>query len=366
MKRRAFSKGLISSIGITALGDNTLLTRTRQINASGNCWSAKGLKLGISHQRPDELHEKHINYLKQMGVEYLEIRIPSEQSSFQNIIDIRDKVEMAGLKVFEIMLADKYNFKEAALGLPGREEEILFFQNFLRDLGKAGIDTTTYAWQTGGVYKTGTTMTRGCRSRMFELEAAQVEPNSYDKAFSEAELWDNYDYFIKRVLPVAEDAGVRLQLHPNDPPVTHRGVPRIFSSTKAFRSAMEISDHSPYSGILFCTGTFAEMSGPDGKGEDLVEAIHEFGSRGHIYQVHFRNVSSTLPDFHETFPDNGYLNMYKVMKALGEVNFNGMVVPDHVPICENSEAGPEAGEAYIFGYIRALIQAVDTEMGRKS
>ncbi len=366
MKRRTFSKALISSIGLSAIGDKVLLGSPRQINTSGNHWSANGLKLGISHQRPEELHEKHINYLKQMGVEYLEIRIPSEQSSLRNIIEIRDKVEKAGLKVFEIMLADKYNFKEAALGLPGMDEEILFFQNFVKDLGKAGIDTTTYAWQTGGVYKTGTTMTRGCRTRLFELESAQAEPNSYDKDFSEAELWDNYKYFIKRVLPVAEDAGVRLQLHPNDPPVKHRGVPRIFSSTKAFQTAMEISDHSPYSGMLFCTGTFAEMPGPDGKGEDLVEAIHEFGSRGHIYQVHFRNVSSTLPDFHETFPDNGYLNMYKVMKALGEVNFNGIVVPDHVPFCENSEAGPETGEAYIFGYIMALIKAVDTELERLS
>ena len=174
MRRRTFSKALISSIGLSAIGDNVLLASPGQINASGNSWSGKGLKLGISHQRPDELHAKHINYLKQMGVEYLEIRIPSEQSSLKNIIDIRDKVEKAGLKVFEIMLADKYNFKEAALGLPGKDEEILFFQNFIRDLGKAGIDTTTYAWQTGGVYKTGTTMTRGCSTRLFELESAPV------------------------------------------------------------------------------------------------------------------------------------------------------------------------------------------------
>ena len=93
-----------------------------------------------------------------------------------------------------------------------------------------------------------------------------------------------------------------------------------------------------------------------------VDAIHEFGSNGHIFQVHFRNVSSNLPDFHETFPDTGYLNMYKLMKALGEVNFNGMVVPDHVPGCESSEAGPLTGEAYTFGYIRALLDAVETEL----
>ena len=173
-------------------------------------------------------------------------------------------------------------------------------------------------------------------------------------------------YFIKEVLPAAEDAGVRLQLHPNDPPVDHMGVAQIFKSTEAFRRAMDIADHSMYSGILFCVGCWAEMYGPDGKGEDIVQAIQEFGSRGHIYQVHFRNVSSTLPNFHETFPDNGYLNMYNIIKALGQVHFNGIIVPDHVPQCIDSEAGPKTSEAYIFGYIRALIQAVDTELGRMS
>jgi mannonate dehydratase len=333
-------------------------------NENGNKWSAKGLKLGISHQSPDELHDMHFNYLKQMGVEYLEIRIPSEYSSLKEIIAIRDKVESAGLKVFEIMLSDKYNMKESSLGLPGKDKEIKFFQNFIKDLGKAGIDTTTYAWHTGGIMTTETTIMRGCENRSFKLETAKSAKNQYDRVYSEAEMWDNYKYFIKQVLPVAEDAGVRLQLHPNDPPCAHQGVARIFSSTKAFRQAMEISDHSPYSGMLFCVGSFAEMYGPDGKGEDIVKAIHEFGSRDHIYQVHFRNVSSPLPDFSETFPDNGYLNMYKIMKALGQVNFNGIVVPDHLPVPVNSEAGPNSSEAYIFGYIRALIQATDTELDR--
>ena len=107
------------------------------------------------------------------------------------------------------------------------------------------------------------------------------------------------------------------------------------------------------------------MSGTDGQGEDIVEAIHELGPKGHILQVHFRNVSSNLPDFHETFPDNGYINLYRIMKALGEVGFNGMVVPDHVPVCCDSDAGPKASESYVFGYIRALIQAVETELANR-
>ena len=198
MKRRTFSKALISPIGFSAMGGKLFPANIARMNAGGNKWSAKGLKLGISHQRPDALHEKHFNYLKQMGVEYLEIRIPSERSALRDIIDIRDKVENAGLKVFEIMLADKYNIKESALGLPGRDEEITnFFKIFSGIWGKRGIDTTTYAWLNLGAYQTGTTLTRGCRTRLFELESAQRLPNLYDQKFHEAELWDHYEYFMK-------------------------------------------------------------------------------------------------------------------------------------------------------------------------
>ncbi|MBD3181795.1 D-mannonate dehydratase [Candidatus Poribacteria bacterium] len=323
------------------------------------------MKLGVSHQRPEMLTPGYLNYLKQMGVESLEIRLPARDSGYENLVRIKQKVEDAGFNVFEIMLADKYTSRKFALGLPGRDEEIEFFNAFIKDLSKAGIDCTTYAWDTGGIYTTGRTMTRGCQTRYFQLEEALKSPITLDREYTDDEMWDNYKYFIESVLPVAEDAGVRLQLHPNDPPVTHQGAARIFRSNEAFSRAMEISNHSPYSGILFCVGTWGEMFGPDGNGEDIVGAIHKFGSKGHIYQVHFRNVSSPMPDFYETFPDNGYLNMYKIMKALGEVNFDGMVVPDHVPVCIDSEAGPKAAEAYIFGYIRALMQAAETELNHK-
>jgi mannonate dehydratase len=299
----------------------------------------------------------HLAYLKHMGVEYLEVRLPAAGASYDNLLGIRRKVEAAGLKVFEIMLADKYNSPEFTLGLPGRDRDIALFQNFLRDLGRAGIDATTYACYTGGVYQTGTTTTRDCQTRDFRLEEAKKRPPAGEREYTDEEMWANYEYFIKRVLPVAEEAGVRLQLHPNDPPVTHQGVARIFRSREAFRRAMKTSNYSPFSGILFCVGCFAEMAGPDGKGEDVVASIREFASSGHIFQVHFRNISSPMPDFFETFPDNGYLNMPRIMKALTDSGFNGMVVPDHVPRCAQG-GGDKSAEAFIFGYIRGLIQAV--------
>jgi mannonate dehydratase len=311
------------------------------------------MKLGVSHQKAGMLTPGHLAYLRQMGVESLEVRIPAARSGYEELVKIRDQVEQAGLHLFEIMRSPQYNSREIAMGLPGRENEIAQFKSFLKDLARAGVDCTTYAWHSGGNYSSPGATTRGCRTRAFRLEDALKMPNEFDREYSDEEVWANYESFIKEVLPVAEDLGVRLQLHPNDPPVNYEGVARIFRSTQAFRRAMEIAGHSPYSGILFCTGTWGEMPGPEGQGEDLVAAIREFGSRGQIYQVHFRNVSSPLPDFHETFPDNGYLDMVGIMKTLGEVGFKGMVVPDHLPDCPG-------GEAYIFGYLRALMQAVES------
>ena len=324
--------------------------------------NSPALQLGVSHQTPATLTPARMNFLRQMGVEKIEVRIPSSASGYDDICRVRDTVEGAGLGLHEIMLADRYSCRPIALGLPESGAEIELFKRFIRDLGRAGVGVMTYAWHTGGAYTTGRTETRGCSTRLFELADAQALPDAYDRRYSHDELWDNYAAFIGEILPVAEDNGVRLQLHPNDPPVDHQGVPRLFSSRVAFRRAMEIAGHSPHSGILFCVGCFAEMFGPDGTGEDVAGAIYEFGSRGHISQVHFRNISSPMPDFHETFPDNGYLDMYRIMTALAEVGYDGMIVPDHVP--QLGDGTGDAGEAYILGYIRALIQAVSADRRR--
>lgn len=317
------------------------------------------MKLGVSHQRPEMLTAEHFRYLHAMGVQAMEVRISSDHSSLPELEEIQQRVEGAGFELFEIMLSDRYTFSETAIGGPNRDRDIDFFLRFLADLGRAGIDKTTYAWHFGGMYKTGTTLTRGCTTRFFDLAAMESVPPTYDREYAAEELWDNYAYFIERVLPVAESSGVRLQLHPNDPPVDQCGVARIFSSTAAFRRAMEISEHSRYSGILFCVGCWAEMFGSDGEGEDIVAAIEEFGGQDHIIQVHFRNIDSPLPRFSEVFPDNGYVKMPDIMRALHRVGFKGMAVPDHVPRFAESEAGIKASEAFIFGYIRALMQSAE-------
>lgn len=318
------------------------------------------MKLGLSHQKPEQLSVAYLNYLKQMGVERIEVRILSQNASFDKITAIKDKVESAGLELHEIMLNDKYSAPEICLGLDGRDDSIALLKQFIKDLGRAGITHTTYAWHTGGAYQTSIGETRGCPTRVFELEEALALANSYDCEYSDELMWQNYEYFIKEVLPVAEDAGVKLQLHPNDPPVSHQGIARIFRSTEAFRRAMAISNYSPYSGILFCVGCWAEMFGSDGKGEDIIAAIREFGSQRFIQQVHFRNISQPMPKFKETFPDNGYVDLPAIVQTLAEVGYEGMLVPDHVPDTSTGAGGEKAGEAFILGYIRGLIQSVQS------
>jgi len=367
LTRRGFGRSLL-------VGGSTALSSGGAVNAQGGGSRSGGPKLASDHLSINSLTDDYLKYLKAMGVEVMDVGGAGvgglEGSSYEALVKIKRRVEDAGFQLAEVM-GNVGNMRETSVGRPGRDAEIKAFQQFIRDLGKAGIRYTTYTWNTMGPgYQTGTTTTRGCQTRLFELNEVKKVPNLHDREYSEEEVWANYEYFIKRVLPVAEDAGVHLQLHPNDPPVTYGGVARIFRSRLAFRRAMEISNHSPYSGLLFCMGCWGEMFGPDGKGEDIVGAIREFGSV-HIFDVHFRNLSSNLPNFSEVFPDNGYLNMYRIMRALVEINYAGPVVPDHVPTCgtEKPAVGTyhqAAPESFAFGYIRAMIQAAETELGRRA
>ncbi|MDE0444890.1 MAG: mannonate dehydratase, partial [Gammaproteobacteria bacterium] len=222
------------------------------------------MKLGVSHQRPEDLNADRFTYLRTMGVETMEVRLRSEDATFDTLSAIRDRVNGAGFELHEIMLDDLYSAPAFTLGLDDRDAVIDRFTEFVTDLGRLGIAYTTYAWHTGGAYQTGTTTSRGALTREYRDGDAQALPNAYSETYDDHAMWDNYAYFIERVLPVAKAAGVSLQLHPNDPPVNHQGVARIFRSTGAFREAIDIAGGDTHGGILFCVGTWSEMVGPDG------------------------------------------------------------------------------------------------------
>ena len=170
---------------------------------------------------------------------------------------------------------------------------------------------------------------------------------------SREQLWDRMVYFASNVMDTAERAGVRMSLHPKDPPVPEmRGISRILTSTddvEAFLDAIP----SPANGFTFCQGTVAEM------GVDVIDAIRRIGKRGRIHHVHFRAVRGSVPRYEETFIDEGDVNMLEAMRAYRDVGYDLAIVSDHSPELPGDFPGRRIGRSFSHGYIRGLVEAVN-------
>jgi mannonate dehydratase len=179
---------------------------------------------------------------------------------------------------------------------------------------------------------------------------------------SEEELWTNLEYFLRRVRPVAEKAGVKLAMHPDDPPISPiRGVGRIMRSIDNYQRLLDLVP-SPVNGITFCQGNFTLMT------DDLPAVIRHFGRQGRIAFGHFRDVRGTRERFVETFHDDGQTDMYACMKAWHEIGFDGVLRPDHVPTLEgdlnDNPAYSNLARLHALGYMTGLREAVMAEMTR--
>ena len=191
---------------------------------------------------------------------------------------------------------------------------------------------------------------------------SKIVKQAFEKEYSAEDIWATYTYFMKAVLPVAEKANVLLALHPDDPPVAKmNGVAKVLVHYDGYKRAEQVAGNSKHWGLTFCVGTWSE--GGKQMGKDVYEMIADFGGRGKLVDIHFRNVSSPMPEFIETFPDDGYMDMYQVMKALRKVKFNGTVVPDHVPQLAGDTGIRRAGTAYCIAYMRALLRRANEEVG---
>ena len=249
---------------------------------------------------------------------------------------------------------------KAKLGIEGRDEEIDNFITFLKNLGSLGIDQVCYNWMPVISWHRTTTDREGRGGAFmtaFDYEDIKDQGLTEYGEFSEETMWGNLEYFLKAVVPEAEKAGVRLAMHPDDPPISNiRGIARIMTSVDAFKRMIEIVP-SPSNGICFCQGSFATM------GVDIPSAIRYFGKREKIVFVHFRDIRGDKYNFVETFHDNGRTDMYEAMKAYYEVGFKGPVRPDHVPTMagdSNDHPGYSVlGNLYAIGYMRGLIEAVE-------
>jgi len=359
-QRRKFAK--LALVG--ALGGTALLSPSRQ-GVTKLHDIPPGMKISV--QVGSDPNDEDLQFVRQLGAEYVNIWVHADGASYENFMRLREKVEAAGLKVWNIGNLNVHNMEEVTLNLPGRDQKIEDYKTYLRNLGRAGIYYTTYAHMGNGIWSTQRENTRGgAPARAFDLAKADAGywdkkifkgPLTHGRVYSQKEIWDNYTYFIKAVTPVAEEVGVRIGIHPDDPPVPElAGVPRcIFGNFEGYKRALEIAD-SPNIGMCLCCGTWLE--GGKLMGKDVLETIRYFGSRGKIFKIHFRNVNAPLPHFVETFVDDGYMDMYKVMRALREVNYNGVLIPDHIP---EMIGGSRAGTAYSIAYMKALLKRANEE-----
>lgn len=222
-------------------------------------------------------------------------------------------------------------------------------------MGAVGIPIVCYDWMASR-RRARTNMsvqTRGgAFTTQYDHEQMQRGPDASEAPVTEEELWENLEYFLERVVPVAEEAGVYLALHPNDPPLSPiRGIARIMTSIDAYDRALNIVD-SPHNGAAFCQGNFAAM------GIDIPKAIYHFDDR--INYVYFRDIKGTAERFTETWHDNCPTDMAAAIQAYRDIDYSGPMRPDHVPTMigeTNENPGYETlGRLFAIGYVRGLIE----------
>lgn len=323
----------------------------------------------IAAQMSPEATEEDLRWVKQMGVDYAVLWTDGSKASYDYYSSRRKLFEQAGITVYGFGNRDVHNQDAIVLNLENRAAKVEAYKAHLRNLGRAGIPYTTYAHMANGIWSTERETTRGGASaRAFDQDKVErghwngdsyKVPLSHNRLYAEDEIWENFTHFIRAVAPVAEEEGVLIGIHPDDPPVPElAGVPRcIFSSFEGYKRALEVAD-SPNVGMCLCVGCWLE--GGDLMGKSILDTIRHFGKRNQIFKVHFRNVDAPLPHFVETFIDDGYMDMYQVMKALQEVGFRGVIIPDHIPTMGND---PRLGTAFTTGYMKALLDRVKAEAG---
>ena len=318
--------------------------------------------------------EEACRYIRQLGLRHVVHGLPSTPSGtldYDMLMRTRDFFENAGLSwdVIENLPAEHY--VQVMFGLPGRDAQIANVCRTIEAVGRAGIDVLQYGWMLLGGLRTEYSPTGrgGARYSRFELDVALRYPaaaldwlnpgaRSYphlpDRELSSEQVWDNLIYFLERVVPVAEAAGVKLAVHPDDAPVPeYMGVARILVSLEALQRAIDAVP-SPCNGLGFCQGTVATMAGVD-----AVEAIRRFGHQGRIFFVHFRNPRGQVPRFDEVFPDEGDTDMVAAARAYRQVGFDGVARIDHCPGVIDDSGHADRSFAFQVGYLRGILQSLD-------
>jgi mannonate dehydratase len=357
--RRAFGKAVLAGI-LAGPAAVSFVAQAAASNRSGA--TDKGMKLALALRPTDK--QRWI-LARQIGVNHAIVSVNrvltriEPEKYLDTLTKIKADYEASGLTIAGVE-SHPVAAEKIKLGLPGRDEEIDNYCTVIEALGKVGIPMCCYNFMAGiGWYRTKVDVPErgGALSSEFDNEVAEEQGLTRWGEISEEKIWDNLTYFLERIIPVAEKAGVKMALHPDDPPLSPlRGIGRILTSGEAFRRVLRIVP-SPVNGITFCQANFKLM------GEDIKSLVREFGEQGKIFFVHLRDVTGTREHFCETFHDNGPTDMAEMLKLYHEVGFRGPIRPDHAPTLageDNRSPGyAMQGKIFAIGYIKGIAQALN-------
>lgn len=305
------------------------------------------------------LSEENLRLASQCGVTDITMRYLGPELA--DLLAVKKEVEAYGLRVS--VIEGYLPIENIKLGNDRRDADIEEMKRLIHNLAEAQVPIICYNFMAGTDWvRTSTTDKErgGALVTSFDLRKVHAAVSLKDTSEKVAvqtigsdQLWKNLEYFLERIIPVAERAGIILAMHPDDPPIDELlGRARIMNSVENFERLVSIVP-SPSNAICFCQGTFAEM------GVDIPATIRRFGQ--HIRYVHFRDVRGSRDNFVETFHDNGPTDMAAAFRAYRDIGFDGPIRPDHVPQLFGEEDGVPGytmlGRLFAYGYIRGLMQA---------
>ncbi|QCX40409.1 TIM barrel protein [Aureibaculum algae] len=354
------------------------------------------MKLGFGLYK-HMLNTQHYNFAKQCGATHLVIHMvdyfghnkdnadqpiggkdgwgkagsPSDIWSFEDLMSIKKEINDHGLQLEAIENFDPAQWHDILLDGPKKELQMENLKQLIRNVGKAGIPIFGYNFSLAGVaarnqgpYARGKAVSVGMdggddtpipNGMVWNMVYDENAPEGTLPKINHDELWNRLQYFLNEILPVAEEAGVKMAAHPDDPPMPYvRNTPRLVYQPDMYQKLIDMKP-SPSNNLEFCLGSIAEMT--EG---DVYEATNTYSKQGKIGYIHFRNIIGKVPNYKEVFVDDGDIDMFKILKILKKNNFDGVLIPDHTPQM-TCDAPWYAGMAYAMGYMKAAISLVNNK-----
>lgn len=357
------------------------------------------MKLGLGLYR-HMLTEENFQFAKQAGCTHLIIHLADYYShakgvvtatddntnygqsvafdpiwSLESMLSIKKMAEEYGLEIYGIENFSPADWYDILLDGPKKNEQMENLKQIIKNVGQAGVKSFGYNFSLAGVWghkrkniARGGAVSACFNSAELPLDApipdgeiwnmtyAQGQENKYIDEIDSDILWQRLEWFLKNILPVAEQAGVELALHPDDPPMPMlRKTPRLVYQPELYQKSIDLVP-SKANKLEFCMGSIQEM-----ENGDIYSAIEQYASQNKISYVHFRNVIGKVPNYKEVFVDEGDIDMFKALRLLKKHNFEGVLIPDHTPEM-TCEAPWHSGMAYALGYMKAALNFIESEV----